>query len=166
VAFTPPVDNGGAAITDYTATCTSPTGVTRKKDGPASPISVYGLTAGSVYTCTVVARNSAGLGTASTPSEPVTVLGQPGAPRIVSATSPSRGRLTVTIAPPSSNGGSPITGYSVGCISLRGIATAQTTTTTATLSGLPTSTTWICVALAENALGEGPPSAPSPGVRT
>lgn len=165
VAFAPPVDNGGAAITDYTATCTSPTGVTRKKDGPASPISVYGLTAGSVYTCTVVARNSVGLGTASTPSEPVTVLGQPGAPRIVSATSPSRGRLTVTIAPPSSNGGSPITGYSVGCISLRGIATARTTTTTATLSGLPTSTTWICVALAENALGEGPPSAPS-SVRT
>ena len=56
VTFTAPANNG-AAITSYSATCTSSNGGTAKsKAGPGSPITVAGLTAGKTYTCTVSAR--------------------------------------------------------------------------------------------------------------
>lgn len=62
VAFTPPANDGGAAITSYTVTC-EPGGITAS--GSASPITVTGLTPGRAYTCSVTATNSAGPGPAS-----------------------------------------------------------------------------------------------------
>jgi hypothetical protein len=71
VAFTAPPNNG-AAITGYTATCTSTNGgVTKTKTGTAGPLTVTGLTAGSTYKCTVKATNSRGTGPASVASQPV-----------------------------------------------------------------------------------------------
>jgi hypothetical protein len=70
VAFTAPASNGGSAITSYTAT-SSPGGLTGT--GTSSPIVVSGLTAGTAYTFTVRASNSAGQGTASAASNSVTV---------------------------------------------------------------------------------------------
>jgi hypothetical protein len=69
VAFTAPVNTGGAAITLYTATC-NPGGVTGT--GSTSPVTVSGLTAGTAYTCTVTATNSQGVGAASGASNQVT----------------------------------------------------------------------------------------------
>ncbi|MFP5039385.1 fibronectin type III domain-containing protein [Parasediminibacterium sp. JCM 36343] len=69
VAFTPPVDNGGAAITTYTVTST-PGGFT--PTGSSSPIVVTGLTNGTAYTFTVKATNSVGQSAASTASSAVT----------------------------------------------------------------------------------------------
>lgn len=69
VAFTAPASNGGSAILDYTVTA-SPGGATAT--GATSPIQVTGLTNGTAYTFTVTARNSAGVGTASTASTAVT----------------------------------------------------------------------------------------------
>ena len=61
--------NNGAAITGYTATCTSSNGgVTGTQSGAASPITVTGLTTAKTYTCTVIATNARGTGLASTPS--------------------------------------------------------------------------------------------------
>lgn len=70
VAFTAPASNGGAAITLYSATCTSSDGGTTggPTSGAASPITVPGVTNGKTYTCTVTATNSAGTGTASAAS--------------------------------------------------------------------------------------------------
>jgi hypothetical protein len=60
--FTAPASNGGAAILDYTVSCTpGPASVT----GAASPILVSGLSNGTTYSCTVAARNSAGTGASS-----------------------------------------------------------------------------------------------------
>lgn len=63
VSFTAPASNGGAAITGYTVTA-NPGGITAS--GAASPILVSGLIAGTDYTFSVTALNSAGSGTAAT----------------------------------------------------------------------------------------------------
>jgi len=65
IAFSAPSSNGGADITAYTASCV--TGAVAAVTGTASttPITVLGLTNGSVYACTVTATNSVGTGAAS-----------------------------------------------------------------------------------------------------
>lgn len=69
VAFTAPVNFGGAAITSYTVTA-SPGGLTGT--GASSPIVVADLTNGVAYTFTVTATNSAGTGSASAASNAIT----------------------------------------------------------------------------------------------
>jgi hypothetical protein len=69
VTFSAPADNGGAAITLYTAT-SSPGGFTGTS--ATSPITVSGLTNGVAYTFTVKATNSEGQGSASAASNSVT----------------------------------------------------------------------------------------------
>ena len=73
VSFTAPALTGGSAITGYTATC-NPGAVTGA--GTSSPITVSGLTNGTVYTCSVTATNAYGTSAASPASNSVT----PGAP--------------------------------------------------------------------------------------
>src|SRR5208337_5546008 len=82
VSFTPPVSNGGSAITGYTLT-SNPGGIIAK--GAASPITVTGLTNGTAYTFTVTATNAVGTGPASSPSKSVTPATFPGAPKDVTA---------------------------------------------------------------------------------
>jgi hypothetical protein len=72
VSFKAPATNG-AAITSYTATCTSSNGgVTRTRKGTHSPVGVTGATAAKTYVCTVAATNSRGTGPRSKPSAAVT----------------------------------------------------------------------------------------------
>jgi hypothetical protein len=64
--FSAPSNNGGNAVTSYTATCTSSNGgTTRSATGAGSPLSVASLSAGHAYTCTVTATNARGTGPAS-----------------------------------------------------------------------------------------------------
>ena len=108
LSWTAPTSNGGAAITQYKVddgqghTCTT-TG--------ATTCIVTGLTNGSTYTFTVVARNSAGTSAASSPvtANPV---GPPPAPTGLKAKS-ADGQLTFKWVAPASTGGAPITGYRV-----------------------------------------------------
>lgn len=72
ISFTPPADNGGAAITGYTVT-SSPGGHTAS--GSASPLVVSGLTNGTAYTFTITATNSAGTSASSTATVAVTPKG-------------------------------------------------------------------------------------------
>ena len=65
-----PASNGGSAILDYTVTST-PEGLTATG---SSPLLVTGLTNGTSYTFTVVARNAAGNSVASVASGAVTFL--------------------------------------------------------------------------------------------
>ena len=72
VVFTAPASNGGAPISHYRATCSSSDGgKTRAGSARKLLIVVRGLTAGKTYTCTVRARNRAGLGPSSAPSSAV-----------------------------------------------------------------------------------------------
>ena len=69
VTFTPPANDGGSAITGYTAT-SSPGGLTAT--GAGSPLTVTGLTNDTAYTFTVVATNANGNSAASAASNSVT----------------------------------------------------------------------------------------------
>jgi hypothetical protein len=61
VTFSPPVSDGGSAITSYLARCESTNGgIVRSRSGAASPITVTNLTAGKTYRCQVRATNAAG----------------------------------------------------------------------------------------------------------
>lgn len=70
VAFTAPASNGGASIDSYRATCTGG----KTAAAASSPITVYGLSSESRYTCTVAAHNSVGWGPESAASNGVTPL--------------------------------------------------------------------------------------------
>ena len=63
LAFTAPASNGGAPITNYTASC-APGPITVSNQGMLN-ITVTGLTNGTIYNCTVTAINSVGPGPAS-----------------------------------------------------------------------------------------------------
>ncbi|MDK9718213.1 MAG: fibronectin type III domain-containing protein, partial [Trichlorobacter sp.] len=71
VSFTAPANDGGNAITAYTVT-SAPGNITAS--GAVSPITVTGLTNGTIYTFTVKATNAAGSGPASIASNSVTPL--------------------------------------------------------------------------------------------
>jgi titin len=93
VAFTAPVDDGGAAITAYTAGDTG-NGISFPCPHLTSPCVVTGLANGTTYTFTVHAENSAGPSPESGPANPVTPAEGPGAPLITGA---HRGNAKITI---------------------------------------------------------------------
>ena len=72
IAFTPPVSNGGSAITTYTVTVT-PGNTT--VSGASSPIVISGLTQGTAYTFSVVATNTDGESSAPATSNSFTITG-------------------------------------------------------------------------------------------
>jgi YVTN family beta-propeller protein len=65
IAFSPPMSDGGAALSSYTVTCTGAS--TRIASATTSPITVTGLTAPNVYSCSVTATSAVGAGAASSP---------------------------------------------------------------------------------------------------
>jgi hypothetical protein len=171
VSFTPPASDGGSAITGYTVTATdttNPANGGQTATGTSSPVTVTGLTNGDRYTFTVKATNAVGTGPASaasssvTPTAPV-VAKVPGAPS-VETVQPGNGRALVTFRGPASNGGSPVTGYTVTATDLSdrgGSRTATGVGSPITVSGLTGGDRYAFTVTAANAFGTGPASAPS-----
>jgi hypothetical protein len=153
VSFAPPATDGGNPINTYTVTA-HPGPATAS--GPASPLTVSGLTDGVAYTFTVTAINAIGTGPPSALSNAVTPGGVPGAPTGLAAVG---GDATVKLSwtAPASNGGHPITTYDVyvgtgpGKESLTPINAGPVTTYT--VKGLTDATTYYLVVKAHNGLG-------------
>nr|WP_324258970.1 DUF4347 domain-containing protein [Cellvibrio fontiphilus] len=70
VAFTPPINTGGASIINYTVSVSPPH--VAPVNGSSSPIVVNGLTNGQAYTFTVTADNAAGVSPPSAASNAIT----------------------------------------------------------------------------------------------
>ncbi|MFA6290804.1 MAG: fibronectin type III domain-containing protein [Victivallales bacterium] len=159
VRFFPPLSNGSPAVTSYTVTST-PGGIV--KTGVSSPVVVTGLTNGTSYTFTVAASNINGTGTPSTASNAVTPASLPGAPIGVTALAGNT-QATVSFTPPVSDGGIPISLYTV--ISNPGGISVTGTPSPLTVTGLTNGTSYTFVVSATNALGTGPASASSAAIR-
>lgn len=178
VTWQAPVNNGGAELLDYRifANGTSVGGVSANLTSET----IRNLPAGT-YTFTVRTQNIVGESPISTPSEPVTVAPQgapPGAPTnvvsgagdgvaIVSWTAPSASSSPEPSAGPSaspqppSDGGSPITSYTITTQPSGATQTVAASSTSATVTGLTNGTPYTFTVTATNAFGTGPASDPS-----
>ena len=173
VSWTAP-SNGGSPITSYTVTpyigTTAQTAKTVTGSPPGTSTTVTGLTNGTAYTFTVTATNAVGTGPASTPSTAVTPTGAPtapAAPAAVTATAGDGSALVSWSAP--SNGGNPITSYTVtpyigGTAQTATTVTGTTPATSTTVTGLTNGTAYTFTVTATNAIGTGPASTPSTAV--
>ena len=125
------------------------------------------LASAGTFTLTAFYAGSASY-TASTAAKGFVVLPgtntatAPGAPTIGSAIA-GNGQVTVSFTSPTSDGGSPITGYVVACTPVGGGTTVTATGTASpiTVTGLTNGVAYSCTASAINSVGTGPPSAAS-----
>ena len=158
VSWTAPVDDGGSAVTGYTATA-SPGGATCTT--PSTSCVVTGLTNGTVYTFTVIATNAAGDSNASSASSSVTPYTVPGIPTSVSG-SAGDAQVSVSWTAPVDDGGSSVTSYTA--TASPGGATCTTATTSCTVTGLTNETSYTFTVVATNAGGDSDASSASSSV--
>ena len=172
VTWVAPSSDGGSAITGYTVESSGTSGGTYTTTNCANvnalTCTVTGLTNGTPYYFKVEATSSAGTGPLSSPSIATTPAATaPLAPTSVAGTSGANGESVVTWNPPSSDGGSPITGYTVESSSSSGgtFATASmcsnVNTLTCTVTGLTNGVGYYFKVKAINLVGTGPLSSAS-----
>ena len=169
-SWTPPVSNGGSAITDYLVEYSSDAGTTwstfTRAASTATSATITGLTNGNNYVVRVSAINATGTGAASATSASALAATIPNAP---TAVTPTRGDTEVSLtwtAP--ANGGSAIMSYTVQHSSDSGstwttFSTAPTTNAV-TVTGLTNGTSYVFKVLATNAIGSSAYSSVSSAV--
>ena len=167
VFFTLPSYDGGAPITRYVAT-SSPAGGTGTFTGAGSGnILISGLTAGTDYTFSVKAENSAGISTASEMSNQITTLSSPNAPTIGVATASGPTTASVTFTAPSNNGGAPIIRYVATSWPAGGTGTfTGAGSGTISIIGLTAGTSYTFSIKAENGVGNSNASSESNQITT
>lgn len=177
VSWTAPVNNGGAAISDYGVQYSADAGSTWETfTATASSVesrTVTGLTANTTYIFRVTAKNSAGYGPYSSNSASVTTAGLtvPETPTAISAGSATSSSLLVSWTAPSNNGGAAISDYWLQYSSNSGstwetFTASASATASRTVTGLTASTSYIFRVAAKNSVGYGPFSDSSTAVST
>jgi hypothetical protein len=160
LSWSPPVDNGGAAITGFAVEYSSDNGRTWTSSHSSSVVG--GLSNGVSYIFRVAALNAAGRGAFSLSSNAVIPRATPGAPSKPSA---SARALAADLywAAPASAGGSRITGYMIQFSRDNGrtwatatsVTQATPTTTSAKVGGILSGTPYIFRVAAINSAGVG-----------
>jgi hypothetical protein len=176
VRWTPPTSNGGSPLTDYqvrvvNAATNAQVGALRPAGPTATNLVVTGLTNGTGYRFQVRARNGVGAGGYSALSNTVTPATVPGPPVIGTASrGAAGGALTATAqwSPPTSNGGSAITGYVVTALRMSTTGSVLSRTDSPLLGAGSRTRTFTLpagnyrfIVVANNAVGQSPPSARS-----
>ena len=158
LAFTAPMSDGGAAITNYEYSTNNGTSWTaRTPAAVASPMAIAGLVNGTTYAIRLRAVNSAGAGPVSNSvnATPSTV---PGAPTSVSALG-GNAQAVVSFTAPANNGGAAITSYTA--TATPGGATASGASSPLTVTGLTNGTSYTFTVTATNPAGTGAASGAS-----
>lgn len=155
VAWTAPVSDGGAPITAYAITA-RPGRRTTTVPGNARNALVSGLTNGTSYSLTVTAINGAGSSHATARARITPSVTVPAAPALVRVAATGTGTVQVQWAAPPTDGGSPLTGYTVSASNSGPTATLGPAATSTTVSGLRPSTTYSFSVTAANTRGAGP----------
>ena len=167
ISFATSSNNGGAAITRYVAT-SSPGGLTGFiSQAEGGTIAITGLSPGTTYTFTVVARNMIGNSAQSATSSAITTPNVPGSPVIGTATLTNPTTASVTFSAPSSNGGSTITRYTATASpdGATGIVN-QSGSGTIIITGLTPGNTYVFWVTATNEVGTSSLSSESNSVTT
>jgi subtilisin family serine protease len=168
VTWSPPADNGGAAVSGYKVITYRGSTVlkTVAVRGGTTSTTITGLTNGTAYRFVVSAQNSAGVGPSSRPVS-ATPRTTPGAPRIASVAARVKA-ITVRWSAPASTGGASVSGYAVQVFSGRVLVktvTAGARATSLTVPGLAPGKAYAFRVLAKNAAGTGASSVTSAVVR-
>ena len=170
----------GAPITPVTITASGypvpkltavglPTGLTMKASNGTATISGTPAAAVGSYAVTITAESTAGT-TAATLTLVVTGPTVPGAPTVgavsISSITIGNADAAVSFSPPASDGGSPITSYTVTALDSTDVYNGGQTVTglssPLTISSLVNGDSYTFTVTATNAVGTGPASAPSP----
>jgi hypothetical protein len=164
--------SSGGPVTTYTVTpyigSEAQTATTVNGSPPATNVKISGLTNGTAYTFVVTASNPNGPGPVSEHSGAVTPtsVNPPSAPTGVTA-SAATAQALVSWTEPASNGGSPISGYTITpYVGAKAQTPAEVgaSTTSAVVKGLTNGTSYTFTVTATNAGGSGPASGASGAV--
>lgn len=156
VSFLPPANNGGAAITGYTASCSAPGRPTRTISGTGSPLTVASLLNGVTYSCKIKATNIVGSGPLSAAAS--VRVGAPGPPvRVSNGKGTTNGSIKVSWGAAAKNA-SNVTGYTTTCAPTTSGAkkSVNSTKSPANVTGLTRTKTYKCSVVAKNKYGTGP----------
>ena len=161
VTWTAPTAPQVSPITSYTVTA-APGSASCTVAAPALGCTVVGLTNGTTYTFTVTASDGVSTGAPSAPSAPVTPLGVPSAP-LTPAALAADALAIVSWTASATNGGSPITGYTVTA-SPGALSCTTTDALSCVVTGLTNGTPYTFRVTATNAVGVSLPSAATSAV--
>jgi hypothetical protein len=163
IAFTAPGNDGGSIITGYTVDCGG-----YPASGMSSPITVSGLTNGTVYTCTVTDTNGVGASAPSAASNAVTPLAPTNSFALTSASTTTQtavagGTATYILTLGPTDG---ITFSAPVTLSVTGLPAGATATLTPTFvpAGLPLTNVTLKVQLAASAASLDKKQLPNRGV--
>jgi len=144
--------NNGSAITAYEVV-TQPGGNSCSTSGTGTSCTISPLTNGTAYSVSIYATNDAGGGEVSTSETLITPRTLAGAPTSVSIT-PGDRQLSVGWRAPSSNGGSPVTSYTVTAQPGSVTCTAIAPSTSCNLLGLSNGSVYSITVVATNPAGD------------
>ncbi len=158
VTWDVPASDGASPITGYRTTATSPEQDPVVKVSFGTGTLITGLVNGRTYEITVVATNNVGDSPSTAPAS-ATPVSVPTEPLAVIAKAGNRS-ASVTWTPPSSDGGSPITSYSVSAtpVTAGSSRTITVTSPTADFSDLAPAVAYTVTVVAQNVIGSGPAS--------
>jgi hypothetical protein len=159
VSWSVPTSNT-PATTSYTVVADQDASKTCTIAAPTLTCNVTGLTNGTAYSFSVTATNGLGTGAAGT-SGSVTPTTTPGTPTLLSVTGGNASATLVWMAP-ASEGGTPITGYSVqaNSSSVAGCTSLSASATSCQATGLTNGSTYAFTVAAINVRGTGSYSTP------